>query len=44
MVLYVHRNHTAYWGWGEGKGEGGIDMGEEGDKFTAKPRCLSDIN
>ena len=22
MVLNIHRNHMAYWGWGEGGGEG----------------------
>ena len=27
MVLNVHRNHKAY----QGQGEGGIEMGKEGD-------------
>ena len=26
MVLNVHRNHKAYWGWGEG-GEGSMEVG-----------------
>ena len=30
MVLNIHRNHKVYQGWGEG-GEGGMEVGEEGD-------------
>ena len=33
MVLNVHRNRKAYSGRGEGE-EGGMKMGEEGDKYT----------
>ena len=28
MVLNVHRNREAYWGWGKG-GEGGLEVGEK---------------
>jgi len=27
MVFNIHRNHKAYWG----RGEGGMEVGEEGD-------------
>ena len=30
MVLNVHRNHKTYYGWGEG----GMEVGEEGDYYT----------
>ena len=33
MVLNVHRNHKAYWGWGEG-GEGGMEVGGIGRLYT----------
>ena len=29
MVLNVHKNHKAY--WGRGDGEGGTEVGGEGD-------------
>ena len=31
MVLNFHRNRTAYWGRGEGGGEGGMEVEGEGD-------------
>ena len=33
MVLSVHRNREAYWGWGEG-GEGDMEVGGEGDYIS----------
>ena len=31
MILNVHRNHNAYYGWGEEGGGRGMEVGDEGD-------------
>ena len=31
MMLNLHRNHKAYYGRGKRGGEGGMEVGEEGD-------------
>ena len=38
MVLNVHRNHEAYLGRGEELGEGGMEVGEEGDYIPIATR------